>query len=138
LEIAVVYTRKHFGSALLRAFSGRYAHRAVVREIAERGGHLAEIAEFKGALTEPAARDDGDRVGCAAVDLDKRNQPLPVLAERIGEPQKIQPVERHPQPEDLSRAEVAVGPFGETFVFSEREERHGSPGSLHSTLKLPT
>src|SRR5262249_8528761 len=36
------------------------------------------------------------------------------------------PVERHPQSEDLPRAEMPVGLLGELFVVGEREERHES------------
>ena len=90
-------------------------------EVDEGGGHLAEVAELEGALADAAAGDDGDGVGCAAVDFDEGDEALSVGVEgAIGEvagagvvnAEGVEGEHGHADTEDLAGAEMAVGEFG--------------------------
>ena len=90
-------------------------------EIDEGGGHLAEVAEFQGALADAAAGDYADGVGGAAVDFDEGDEALAVGVEvavgegsgaRVVDAQLTEGEHGHADAEDLAGAEMAVGYFG--------------------------
>ncbi len=82
------------------------------REVDEGCGHLAPVAEFDGALAEAAAGDDGDGVGGAAVDLDKRDETLAVDALGVVDAKAFAAKHSQADAEDLASAQMAVGDFG--------------------------
>jgi hypothetical protein len=94
-------------------------------EVAERGRHFAEVAKFQGALPHPAARYYRDGVGGATVDLNERDEALPVLSGWVVQPEEFQPVEREAQTEDLSGAHVPVGLLRQGDVLVERLQHIG-------------
>jgi len=49
----------------------------------EGGRGFAPVAEFEGALAEPASGNDGNSVGEAAVDFDKGDEVLAIFAMRV-------------------------------------------------------
>ena len=90
-------------------------------EVDEGGGHLAEVAEFEGALADAGGGDDGDGVGGTAIDFDEDDEALAVGVEgAVGEGAEAGVVDvearegehGHADAEDLAGAEMAVGDFG--------------------------
>jgi hypothetical protein len=81
-------------------------------QIDEGGSHLPPVAEFDRPLAEPAPGNDANSVRRTTVDLDKGDQALPVRAFGIVDAKALAPEHRHPDPEDLPGAEVAMGNFG--------------------------
>jgi len=55
------------------------------------GRDLSSVAEFQRVLAESATGHDGDRVGSAAVRLNKPNQTLAVFSARVVDPQLLKP-----------------------------------------------
>ena len=92
-------------------------------EIDEGRGHLAPVAELERALAQPAAGHHADRVGGAAVDLDKGDQALAIAAARLLDAQASAAQHRHAHTQDLSRAKMAVGDFGLAAEVRRRSPR---------------
>ena len=113
---------EQFASTLLGGLKCGDANRLVGRgfaagrqrrgEIDEGSRHLSPVAELDGALAQPAAGNDGDGVGRAAVDLDKRDQTLSVPPLGIIDSETLTSEHGHADAENLPGAEVAVGDFG--------------------------
>src|SRR6185437_12233329 len=74
-------------------------------QVDERRGHLAPVAELERALTEPAAGDDPDGVGGAAVDFNEGDEALAVAAARLVDTQTPAAEHGHPNAENLARAQ---------------------------------
>src|SRR5262245_21187183 len=144
LLVLVLDFRIHLPGALFRAFFGCHANRAVCLQMAESRGDLSEVTEFERTLAEAAAGDDRDGVSGEAVDLDERHQTLAIFACRVIEFQQFHAINRQSQSEDLAGAHMAVGSFGQRYVFVERFQRHfTAPGwiaeeILPATLYYPS
>src|SRR5262249_810466 len=78
----------------------------------ERRRHFSPIAKLQRALSQAASGDDPDRVGGAAVNLNKGHQPLAVFALRILDVETSQPEHGHTYAQHLAGAEMAVRLFG--------------------------
>ena len=120
LQVFVFDGGEHFARPLFGGFARRHSYGAALAEIAESGGDFAEIPELQRALAQPAPGDDRNRVGGAAIDLDKRHEALPVGAGRVFDAQEIHPMEGHTKTQNLAGAKMAVGLFRQAFVFRER------------------
>jgi hypothetical protein len=122
VEVGVEFARAVFGG-----FEGYDAEAFVVVcfevgvEVDEGGGHLAEVAELEGSLTDTAAGDYADGVGCTTIDFYEGDEALAVGVEgAVGEGagagvvdvEEIEGEHGHADAEDLAGAEMAVGGFG--------------------------
>src|SRR5206468_6708572 len=83
LLVLALDLRMHLARQRLRRLTRRDAHSLAALYIDEGCGELAPIAKLQRALSQPAPGHDRDRIGCAAVDLDERHQPLAMFAARV-------------------------------------------------------
>jgi hypothetical protein len=118
--------REELGGAVFAGLESGNADGFPGFEIAKGGRHFAVVEEFEGAFSEPAAGDDADGVGGAAVDFDKGDEAFAVGAFGVVEAEEGEAVEGHADAEDLTGAEVAVGLAGQLFVFGESEQQDGT------------
>src|SRR5215472_5927516 len=95
------------------------ANRLSALHVDKRCGHFSPVAEFKGALAEPASRDHAYGVGRAAVDFDEGDETLAVFAVRVVDAEFLQTQHREAHAQDLAGTEVTVGLFGVAKVFVE-------------------
>jgi len=79
LGILVGNLRMHLPRQRLGRFFGGDANRLASTHIDECCGNFSPIPKFKSALPKPAASDHRNRVGSAAVNLDKRDQAFAIL-----------------------------------------------------------
>ena len=119
-------------------FEGYDAHAAARYEIDECCGHFAPVAELEGTLAEPAAGDEADCIGGAAVDFDKGYEALAIGTAGVGDSQALKTEKGHAHAEDLPGAQVAVRCFSFHEKFVERFQRlsAGSLGPLARRLLL--
>ena len=81
---------------------------------------LPQSRNFKRALAETAAGDDGDGIGGAAVDFHKSHQTFAVLATGIVNAELCQAEHGQAHAQNLTGAQVSVGLFGVAQIFVER------------------
>jgi hypothetical protein len=108
--------REHFAGGLLAGFFGGDTDGAASLQVNEGGGHFSPVAEFQGALAEPAICDERDGVGDAPVDLDVRDDAF-ALGDGVVDAEFAQAQHRETYAQDLPGTEMAVGHRGEVEVF---------------------
>src|SRR5262249_24881086 len=89
LRVLVLNLGIHVARGQLGALLSCHSNGAILPQIAKRSRHLAEVAKLQRPLTQPAAGDDGDGVGGAAVDLDEGHQALAILAGRVVDAEQL-------------------------------------------------
>ena len=109
--VLVLDVRVQLFCSFFRGILRGNAHRAVLLKIAERRGHLAEVSKLEGTFAQAAAGDDGDRVGGAAVDLDKGDQPLSVRAGGVFDAEQFHAVDRQAQARGSGLRRCGRAPF---------------------------
>src|SRR5215470_17037039 len=102
-----------------RLFRG-HPHCAAAVDVNKCRCHLAPVSEFECALAQAATRHHTNRVGRAAVNLNKGDQPLAVRASRIVDPQLLEAKHRHAYTENLPGTQMSVSLLGFPEIFIER------------------
>jgi hypothetical protein len=87
---------------------GRDANRASGLQINKCSCDFSPVAEFQRPFSHAATSHDGDRVGGAAVNLDKRNQALAVLPASVRDSKFLKSKHRQTHAEHLPGAQVPV------------------------------
>jgi len=111
LLVLVIDFRVAFASLLLGRFPGGDAHGTTSLDIHECRGHLSPVAELHGPFAQATARNDADRIGGAAIDLDEGEKALTIAAARIGDAEVFESKHGHAHAEHLPGTKVAVGGF---------------------------
>ena len=99
-----------------RLISGCNPHRLLGLEVGESGGDFTVIQVLERALAETAPRHQAERVGGAAVNLNERHQPFPVLR-RVVDAQFLQSQHGHAHAQHLPGTHVSVILCGQRKIF---------------------
>src|SRR6185437_8479186 len=108
LLIFVSNLRMHALRQRLGRFLGRNPNRFAGFGVDKSSRHLAPVAEFQSALSQPAARHHHNRIGRAAVNLHKSDNPFSVFALGIIKAKGFEAEHGHPYSQYLSGAKVPV------------------------------
>src|SRR5579863_6411975 len=103
----------------LRRFFGGDADCFAGADIDERGRNFSPVAELESALAEATACNYGNRIGGAAVDLDKSHKALAIFSAGIFDAEFGKTEHRQAHSEHLPGAEMAMGLFGVAQIFVE-------------------
>jgi hypothetical protein len=128
LKVLVFYFRVQLASKGLGGFSRRDANGATGLEVDKGCCHLAPVTKLKGALAQPATGDDGDRIGCAAVYFDDRDQAFAIPAAWLLNAQAVASEHRQTDAQNLPCAKMSVDDpgFFEKIIESELRFQHTS------------
>jgi hypothetical protein len=110
----------HRASERLRRLFGGDANGFAGFDVYERRSHLPPVAKLQSALAEAAAGYDSDRIGGAAINLDKSYQPLSVFALRIFNPKFLESKHGKTYAQHLPGTQVTVSLFRVAKIFVER------------------